>query len=261
MMADTILEFNGFCVGLGGRPVLTDVSLKAAKGEYVSILGQNGAGKTTLLRAALGMYPEGKGRVMLKGRPIGAYTRRELARVISYVPQNVEITFPMSVREFVLLGRFAHLGFLQSPGRSDQEAARRALELTEALGFADRSFSSLSGGEKQRVLIAAALTQEPEILLLDEVTHFLDPRYEDEIQSLLGELNKREGVTVFSVTHDINRAALNSTRVVALKSGRIVFNNGPREFADNRVLMEVYDKQFIFVAHPQRSVQLVVPDL
>lgn len=256
-----LLEFQDVSLKLSGKQIVQAVSFDVGQGEYVSLVGQNGAGKTTLLRCALGILKPDRGLLRLNGRLISDYSQRELARWVAYVPQDIEIPFPLSVFEFVLLGRFAHLGLTQTTGRVDREIAERALEISGALGFAERDFQSLSGGEKQRVLIAAALTQEPKLLLLDEVCHFLDPLHENEVYRLLLELNQKQGLALLSVTHDLNRAIFHSRQIVALKEGRVIFRGESAKFLDNAVLEKVYDKEFLFAKHPAKDLRVIIPDV
>jgi len=260
-MTDILLEFCDVSLELGGKQILQDVSFAVRRGEYVSLLGQNGAGKTTLLRCALGILKPERGAILVGGQKLGALPRREVARLMAYVPQDIELPFPLSVFDLVLMGRFPHLGFMHNPGRRDEEAALEALKTCAAEQFAGRDLQSLSGGEKQRVLIAAALAQEPAILLLDEVCHFLDPRHEQEVQALLMSLHKEQAKALLSVTHDVNRAVFHSDRIVALKQGKVVFDGLPSEFVDKGVLEVVYEKKFLFAKHPQSGLKVIVPDV
>jgi len=191
---------------------------------------------------------------------VGSYRRAELATLIGYVPQADGRIFPFTVYEIVMMGRYPHLSPFASPRPSDVEAVHRALALTETEQFADRFHATLSGGEKQKVMIAAALAQEARILLLDEPTTFLDPKHQTEIFRILRKVNEEAGVTILSVTHDINTATLSSTRIIALKQGRCVFSGSPREVMTQEVLGQLYEKQFLFVSHPVTGERLVVPE-
>lgn len=254
-----MLEFSDLSVNFADKQILRGVSFAIKPGDYVSILGPNGAGKSTLLKCALGIVNEWEGRIFLKGESVRDYTQRELARIVAYVPQNGFGAFPQTVYDFVLMGRFARLGLLQSVRKLDELAVQHALELTQTENFAQRLMSSLSGGERQRVVIAAALAQEPEILLLDEVCHFLDPQHESEVQTLLDKINREKRVTILSVTHDINRAAFHSTKIVALKDGQVVYDGDSRGFMQAETLNMLYGKRFVFTRHPEKDLQIVVP--
>jgi iron complex transport system ATP-binding protein len=157
------------------RRVVGDVSLEVAPGAFVGILGPNGSGKTTLVKLLGGLLAPTAGEVLLDGQPVARWSRRALAQRIAMVPQELHPAFDYTVLEMTLMGRFPHLGPFAVEGPADIEIARQALEATGALALEDRPFSTLSGGEKQRVIIAAALAQQADVLLLDEPTASLDP--------------------------------------------------------------------------------------
>jgi iron complex transport system ATP-binding protein len=158
-----------------------------------------------------------------------------------------------------MMGRYPHLSPFSSPTQDDERAVRDALAVTGTDCFADRHLSTLSGGERQKVFIAAALAQEAEVLLVDEPTTFLDPRHRADICHLLSRVNEERDLTILSVTHDINRAVLTSSRVVALKNGAIVFCGPPDEFMNNDVLQDIYDISFTLVRHPVHGKTIVAP--
>ncbi len=204
------------------RPVLAGLSLEVPAGAVVGVLGPNGSGKTTLLRLLAGTRRPTGGEVRFDGRPLGAYSRRALARRVAVVPQETHLAFDYSVMEMVLMGRHPHLGLFEVEGPADLATARDALAATGALHLEDRDFATLSGGEKQRVVIAAALAQAADVLLLDEPTSSLDLGAQLEIAQLLTELNQRRGVTMVVSTHDLHLAAGVCRDLVLLRDGRIV---------------------------------------
>jgi iron complex transport system ATP-binding protein len=259
-MIKTLLIFDDVCLTLSGKRILSAISFTVQPGEYLSVVGENGAGKTTLLRCAIGFLPPQKGQIRVFGQSLSGYSRRELARIAAYVPQDLEAPFPISVQEFVQMGRFPHLSFMQPLGKKDELVVNQTLLTCGLSGLEDRLISSLSGGERQRVLIAAALCQEPKLLLLDEVCHFLDPSHASEVQLLLSRLNREQGVTIVSITHDINEAALHSSRVLALREGSIIFDGRPATFMSKSILYGIYGRNFTFVQHPTRDIPMVVPE-
>jgi len=204
------------------RDVLRRVSIKVGRGELVGILGPNGSGKTTLLKILGGGLSPQSGRVTLEGRPLSESTRRQIARRIAYVPQDMHVAFDFKVLDIVLMGRFPHLGAFTLEGPDDLVIARHALESTGTAGLEGRPFSTLSGGEKQRVVIASALAQSPQILLLDEPTASLDIGNELEVQALLRRLNADGAVTMVLSTHDLNLAAALCHRLVLIKDGMVL---------------------------------------
>lgn len=242
-----------------GHYVLQGVSLEVKRGTIVGLLGPNGSGKTTLLRIVSGVLKPLAGSVLLDGRPIEQLTRRDLARRVAVVPQETHSTFDFSVLDMVLMGRYPHLGPFELEGAADQEIARDALGVTGTAALETRAFATLSGGEKQRVVIASALAQASDMLLLDEPTAALDLRYQFEIATLLRGLNAERGTTMIVSTHDLNLAAALCERIVLLKQGQVLAQGPTRETltADNiRLLYGVHaDVQF----HPRAGHLTVVP--
>ena len=239
--------------------VLDAVSLEVARGTVVGLLGPNGSGKTTLLRILAGVLQPQSGRVTIDGRPIEQLTRRDLARRIAVVPQETHSAFDFSVIDMVLMGRYPHLGTFELEGVNDQAIARDALAATGTSALEARPFATLSGGEKQRVVIASALAQSSDVLLLDEPTAALDLGYQFEITALLRRLNAERGTTMIVSTHDLNLAAALCERVVLLKQGRVVAHGETEATltaANIRLLYEVdADVQF----HPLAGHLTVVP--
>lgn len=244
---------------IGKLWVLKDVSLKVTRGEYLMLAGPNGAGKTTLLKCLGGLWGR-RLNVGVLGQPLHKYPRRELAKLIGYVPQYSVWDGSFTVAEFVMLGRYPYLQAFGTPSATDKAVVARMLDFTGLTRLAENRLANLSGGERQKVFIAAALAQQSQLLLLDEPTTFLDPRHEAEISELVLHINREYGVTIITVTHDINAAAVNAHRIVALKDGRIAFDGTARNFMHNDVLTRIYDKTFVFAAHPQTGIPMVVPE-
>lgn len=228
MLAAADLRFS-----YGGAAVIDGVSVSIDRGRLVGILGPNGSGKTTLLRLLAGVLRPQAGRVTLDGADLASMPRRRLARRIAVVPQETHLAFDYRVIEIALMGRYPYLGPFELEGPEDVAAARRALAATGTLHLAERPFETLSGGEKQRVIIASALTQleppaspEPngaaQLLLLDEPTAALDLHYQIEVAALLRRLNAALGLTVIVSTHDLNVAAGLCEALILLREGRIV---------------------------------------
>ncbi len=256
----TVIELDTFSFHFGAKRILHEVSFSVAAGEYVSIIGPNGAGKTTLLRCVDRLLHGGTGEIRIDGRPLHAYSQKELARAIGYVPQAGGLSFPFTVEQFVLMGRYPHLSPFSAVSKEDRRAVRQGMELTGTDAFADRSMGTLSGGERQKVLIAAALVQGASILLLDEPTTFLDYHHQQEVQDLLARVNRESGTTILAVTHDVNSAALQSDRIVALREGEVVFLGPPAEVMNAETLREIYGCSLRLVDHPQTGLSVIVPD-
>lgn len=219
---------------------LSGLSLAIGHGEIFGVIGPNSAGKTTLIRLLTKVVEPAGGEIFLEGAPLQALTRWELARRVAVVPQEPPPTFPYTVEQLVLMGRFPH-----APGRfferpEDLAVAREAMVATDVLDLAAAPLESLSGGERQRAILARALAQEPRLLILDEPTAHLDLRYQAEVAGLLRRLNRERGVTILLVSHDLNLAAELSGRLLLLAEGRIARLGPPEEVLEESLLEEVY---------------------
>ena len=221
MTTAAIVEIQNLTCSLGEQVVLRDVSLTLDRQSITSLIGQNGSGKTTLLRCLLKLQ-DCTGTIAVDGQPLAGFSRKALAEKIAYVPQHYNLKVPFSVREFLLLSRYAFRAPFSSAGPQDFAAVDLALDDTGITAFAGRRVSTLSGGEQQRVIVASALVQGAQVLLLDEPGNHLDPRYREELFTLLMQLKTLRGLTILAVHHDINQAVLMSERVVALRSGSVV---------------------------------------
>ncbi len=249
-MSVPIIETRGLSLKRGSRKILKNISLTVDRGDFVCIVGPNGAGKTTLLKCLNRILEGATGSIIVAGRPLEDYSQRDLAKLMSYVPQADERYLPFSVHEFVMMGRYPHLSPFSSVSEADERAVRKAMALTDCLNLSERALTSLSGGERQKVFVAAALAQGAEILLLDEPTTFLDPRHQTEIYRTLEALNRDSGITVVLVTHDINLGSVFGRTVVALKEGSVAFEGQSSEFMENSVLEKLYDIKFSLLKTP-----------
>jgi cobalamin transport system ATP-binding protein len=233
------IEIENLFFAYGARRVLEGVSLAIAKGEMVGVLGPNGSGKTTLLKILSGVLAS-DGATRLNGRAIESYARHELSRLAAVVPQESEIHFPFTAAEIVLMARASHHGPLALEGAADLDAARNAMAATETAALADRWLHELSGGEKQRVMIARALAQEAEILLLDEPAAFLDLKHQLGVLELMRRLNGERGLTIVAALHDLNLAALFFPRLVLLGNGSVFRDGKPEEVLTEENIRAVY---------------------
>jgi len=230
---------------LGGASILNGASFDIAQGEYVSLIGPNGAGKTTLLRCLLGMYAY-QGSAKINGTECRGSDCRALARQVSYVPQTHDIEFPLTVYDFVMMGRYPYLSALAPAQKKDEEAVERALATTGTAPFRNRTLRTLSGGERQRVYIAAALAQETPVMLLDEPATFLDWRHQAEVMQLLKKINTECGATLLTVNHDLNSAAHWSDRIIAMKNGTVFASGAPDRLMQPEPLEALFETPFIF---------------
>ena len=224
----------------GTQHVLDDLSFSIGAGEFFIIIGPNGAGKTTLMRSMVGLLTPREGEIKVLGKPLVNYRKKELAQLVAYVPQAVPLDFPFSVAEVVLMGRAPYHSALGIEHKGDFEIAERAMRFTEVDHLASRRLDQLSGGELQRVMVARAICQEPEILLLDEPTASLDLAHQVRIMDLMENLKAEHGTTVVMVSHDINLAGMYGDQLLLLKNGRIVQQGLPADVLKVETLQETY---------------------
>jgi iron complex transport system ATP-binding protein len=240
-------------------PGLHGVSLTVPNGALFGILGPNGSGKTTLLRVLAGILQPATGRVLLEGTDLRRLSRRAVARRVAVVPQETHLAFDYSVLEIALMGRYPHLGTFGLEGPRDVQVARDALAATGTLHLERRSFSTLSGGEKQRVVIASALAQAAELMLLDEPTASLDLGYQIEIASLLRDLNQQHGVTMVIATHDLNFAAGICNELALLRDGRLMASGATESVLTPGAIGALYGVEANVERHPVTGRLIVVP--
>jgi iron complex transport system ATP-binding protein len=233
------LVFEGVCVVAGERTLLTGLDFALRAGEVVGLVGRNGVGKTSLLRVATALDPPSQGDLRIEGQRAQAYSRRALARKIALVPQDLHVPFPFRVGELVLMGRAPHQSLVGLESETDERLARRALERLGIADLADREVGTLSGGERQLVLFARALVQEPRILLLDEPTAFLDLRHRVDV---LREVRAfaRDGGAALVVSHDLSLAARTCDRILLLGEGGILADGAPAEALEPDLLRRAF---------------------
>lgn len=253
------LELEDIRVQLGSREILRGVSLSLARGEVLALAGPNGSGKTTLLRVASGVIAAGGGRVRVGGRDAHELTPREQAQQIAVVPQDAHIPFPFRAGEIVLMGRSPHLRALGFENASDVEHARRAMARVGIESLAERSMLELSGGERQLVLVARALAQDPQVLLLDEPTAHLDLRHRIEVLELVREF-ARGGRSALVVSHDLNLAVRTCDRIALLREGALLAVGAPGEVVTREGLRATFGIDAWVVPGPDGA-PVVVPQL
>ena len=257
------LRAQGATAGQDGEPgmplVLDDVSAAVARGGLVGILGPNGSGKTTLLRLLGGLVRPSVGRISLDGVDLRTIPRAITARRMAMVPQETQLAFEYTVLEMATMGRYPHLGAFEIEGPEDLEIAREALRATGTHDLAVRLFNTLSGGEKQRVVIAGALAQSPDILLLDEPTASLDLAYQLEIRSILEKLNRERNLTIVVSTHDLNFAAGLCRELVLLHQGRVLAAGATEAMLDATLIRKLYGVEVDITANARTGQLTVIP--
>ena len=243
----------------GDTPVLRGVSMHVPAGGFLGLIGPNGSGKTTLLRLLAGTRKPDAGSVELDGRDLSTLPRGALARRMAVVPQETHLAFDYTVLELVLMGRYPHLGAFEIEGPGDIAIARDALEATGTLALQDRLFETLSGGEKQRVVIAGALAQSPEVLLLDEPTASLDLGYQLEVRTILQKLNRDRKLTIVVSTHDLNFAASLCRELVLLHQGRVLASGPTTAMLDASLIGDLYGVNVDITTNARTGQLTVVP--
>ena len=244
------LEVNDLTLAYGKNTVIDTMSFSVNKGEMLGLIGPNGSGKSTLIKAVSHVIIPRSGRVILDGKDISTIHRSELARLLSVVPQTPILPSSFSAFEIVLMGRNPHLGLLRYESENDMDITYRAMERTATLPFAERRIGELSGGEIQRIVIARALAQQTEVILLDEPTANLDINHQLEILDLIKSLCTRNHLTVIITLHDLNLAAQYCDRLVLIRTGRVHARGTPEEVITTDNIREVYGTDNCVYTHP-----------
>ena len=235
-----MLSVKSLDFGFPGRTIGRDVSFSLGAGDVMCVLGPNGGGKTTLFRTILGLLPTHGGGISLEGKPLDSLSRGEIARGVGYVPQGHSAYFAYTVREFVLMGRTAHLGVFSAPGRKDRDVADRSLESLGIAQLAGKPVTEISGGERQLALIARALAQEPRLLIMDEPTANLDFGNQVRVLQSVSSL-AAAGISILIATHDPDHAFLAAHRALLLAEGRVVALGAPATVIRPDTLERLYN--------------------
>lgn len=248
----SLLSARNLSFAYADHPTLWDINLALECGAHRALIGPNGSGKTTLLKLLTGILTPRQGAVQYQGGDLRGMTRREIAKKIALVPQELNVAFGFTVRQMVMLGRTPHVRAFAGPTAQDGQVVEAVMELTEITPFAERVVTELSGGEQQRVVIAMALAQEPQVLLLDEPTVHLDINHQVEILELVHRLNREKGLTVLATMHDLNLAALYFDDLVMLERGRIIASGKPSEVLSAERIRAVFNAHVQIQGHPTR---------
>ncbi len=252
------LRVHEVTLGYGSRVVLRDINLEVKPGEMVGIIGPNGCGKSTLIRGITGVIPLRSGQIFVNGQDVAKMRRGDLARIVAVVPQNPHLPELFTALEIVLMGRTPHLRRFGYEGERDLVLTQWAMEATQTSAFAERRVGELSSGEKQRLTIARALAQQPEVILLDEPTAHLDINHQVETLDLICELCRERGLMAVAATHDLNLAAQYCDRLVMINQARIYRQGTPRQVINPRNIKEVYGAEVYVYPHPVNNLPVVL---
>jgi iron complex transport system ATP-binding protein len=237
---NTAIDVKNLSHSFGEHLVLKNISFQVPAKDFFIVIGPNGSGKTTLMKILSGILKPQTGRLEILNRAIDRYQRKALARTIAFVPQMLSADFPFTVFEMVLMGRSPYLGILGIEEEKDMEIARQAIAFTGMEHLSHRKLDQLSGGEQQRVFIARAICQEPDVILLDEPTASLDLAYQVRIMDLMERLKNEKGITVVMVSHDVNLAAMYADHLLLINDGQVLCQGLPEEVLTYKTLEEAY---------------------
>ncbi|MDD5018898.1 MAG: heme ABC transporter ATP-binding protein [Candidatus Omnitrophica bacterium] len=258
---NNLITVRNLTGGYGHTPVLRGISFSVRKGETIGIIGPNGSGKSTLLRLISRALTPQAGEVLLEGKNIRTFSLKEFCKRVAFVGQETPTEFSFSSREIVAMGRIPYLRRLESETKDDKEAIMEAMRLTDVLGLAQRETNTLSAGERQRVILARALAQKTNLILLDEPTSHLDIGHQAQILDLLRGLNRRSHLTIVMVIHDLNLAGEYCDRLILLHEGRIVQEGTPEEILTYQNLETVYKTVVVVKKNPisQKPYIILIP--
>lgn len=255
-----LLNINNLSFSYTGTPVLRNMTLPIRSGEWVGVIGPNGSGKSTLIKLLGGLLKAPPNSIHFQNKDIKSYSRLDLAREIAWVPQETSTPFSFTAYEMVMMGRHPYLKAFRFESQDDHDICHRAMEVTSTTEFKARKFSELSGGEKQRVLIASAIVQSPRIMLLDEPTASLDLKYQVQVLDILERLNLQRGITLALAMHDLNLAAKYCHRLILIKDGKLVRDGPPETVLQKEIIEEVYEVKVQMMKSEKDGTLFIFPE-
>ncbi len=253
------IAIHSLSYSYGNASVLSTISFKVEQGLFFTVIGPNGSGKSTLMKILAGILKFKKGKISIAGKSIKKYSGRELARHVAYVPQTVSAEFPFTVKELVLLGRSPHQGMLGINSEKDHLIAEQAMDFTDTMALSKKKIDQISGGERQRVFIARAVCQQPEIMLLDEPASSLDLAHQVRLMDLLERLKNETGITIIMVSHDINLAAMYSDTIILIKNGSVIKQGTATEVITPSILDDIFGCSFTVDTNPAGNCPRISP--
>jgi len=256
---NSLFQVRDLGFGYTAIPVLRGLSTDIAAGEFVALIGPNGAGKSTLVKIMAGLLRGYHGSVDFSGKSLSQWNSLDLAKRVAFVPQETHMVFPFTASEIVMMGRLPHRAGPVFDRPRDIEWTREAMALTDTASLASKIFSKLSGGERQRVVLASALAQNPDVLLLDEPTVYLDLKHQMQFYDILERLNAERGMTIISVTHDVNLAARYARRMIAVRAGVFVADGSPDEVLTPQHLYDIFEITASIVQRPDGHGSYIIP--
>ena len=252
-----VLDISSLSFNFGSKNILADIDLSIKDNGIVGIIGPNGSGKSTLLKCIYRVLKPKTGTIFIDGKNINDYQFKETAKKVAVVAQHNDTHFDFNVLEMILIGRSPHKKFMERDSAEDIELAYKALEQVNMKDFADRNFSSLSGGEKQRIILARALVQNTDCLILDEPTNHLDIKHQLHFMSLAKDLK----ITVISAIHDLNIAAMYCDKIYALKEGQIIASGSVNEVITEEVIKTLYDVEAKIIYDEEKKPHVIFKNI
>ena len=252
-----VLDISSLSFNFGSKNILADIDLSIKNNGIVGIIGPNGSGKSTLLKCIYRVLKPKTGTIFIDGKNINDYQFKETAKKMAVVAQHNDTHFDFNVLEMVLIGRSPHKKFMERDSAEDIELAYKALEQVNMKDFSDRNFSSLSGGEKQRIILARALVQNTDCLILDEPTNHLDIKHQLHFMSLAKDLK----ITVISAIHDLNIAAMYCDKIYALKEGQIIASGSVNEVITEEVIKTLYDVEAKIIYDEEKKPHVIFKNI
>ena len=245
------LLLKNFSSGYEGKTIISNLDLEIKSGEWIGIIGSNGSGKSTLLKGIAKIIPKKNGDIFVNKSSIDALKIKQLAKIISYLPQKINSNLPITVKELVALGRSPHKHFWEFDwNEEDFSIINEALELCDLKKYSDYELTSLSGGQCQRAYLALTIAQKTKIILLDEPTTFLDINFQLQMLDLIKNLNKKNNLTIISVIHDINLAARYCDRLAVFKRGKLLTIDKPNNALSRKILREAFSVEVNYIDTP-----------
>ena len=252
-----VLDISSLSFNFGSKNILADIDLSIKDNGIVGIIGPNGSGKSTLLKCIYRVLKPKTGTIFIDGKNINDYQFKETAKKMAVVAQHNDTHFDFNVLEMVLIGRSPHKKFMERDSAEDIELAYKSLEQVNMKDFADRNFSSLSGGEKQRIILARALVQNTDCLILDEPTNHLDIKHQLHFMSLAKDLK----ITVISAIHDLNIAAMYCDKIYTLKEGQIIASGSVNEVITEEVIKTLYDVEAKIIYDEEKKPHVIFKNI
>ncbi len=253
------LNIENLSLSIDGTGIIKNISLSVRRGEFLAIIGPNGAGKSSLLRCAGGFYGSFDGEILLEGKSLRSLGKRDIAKRIAWLHQSGYDSLPFTVREFAMMSRYPWRTGFRTESSADRDIVEKSIATAGAGDISERSLGTLSGGERQKALLAAALAQGTDILFLDEPTSFLDYRHQAEMLELAVRINKEHSITILLVTHDINFALHGAQQIAALKDGALIWKGGGSELLEGSTLSDIFDVEFEVFYKGSGSTPYVAP--